>query len=140
MLTQKNAPGAKCDTILRGSTIDLIVEYQQGFVTLASLFVIARFVRHTLPLEPSFETRSLDALLRGVAIETSELFRQFDNGLGKILRMAEEPQLQDVRQKTRTKTMSKNCTIPRAFKSTDTLSPTCLSFNFFANVHAAHFW
>lgn len=55
------------------------------------------FIRQSLPLEPSFHTKALDSLLRGVAIETSELFRQFHNGLAKILGMAEEPQLQDVR-------------------------------------------
>lgn len=54
------------------------------------------FIRQSLPLEPLFHTQALDALLRGVAIETSELFRKFDSGLAKILRIAEEPQLQDV--------------------------------------------
>lgn len=59
-------------------------------------FFLPSFIRRALPLEPRFHTQALDALLRGVAIETSELFRQFDNGLAKILGIAEEPQLQNV--------------------------------------------
>lgn len=55
-----------------------------------------RFIRHALPLEPSFEKKALDSLLKGVAMDTSELFAHFDNGLAKILHMAEAPQLQDV--------------------------------------------
>ena len=54
------------------------------------------FIRQSLPLEPLFHTQALDDLLRGVAIETSELFRQFYNGLAKILSIAQEPQLRDV--------------------------------------------
>lgn len=54
------------------------------------------FIRQSLPLEPIFHTQALDAFLRGLAIETSELFRQFDDGLGKILSIADEPELQDV--------------------------------------------
>lgn len=60
--------------------------------------MLFRFIRHALPLKPSFQKRALDALLKGVALETSELFKHFDNGLAKILHMAEEPQLQDVRK------------------------------------------
>eukprot|EP00903_Cladosiphon_okamuranus_P005970 g5894.t1 len=54
------------------------------------------FIRQSLPLEPLFHTQALDALLRGVAIQTSELFRQFYNGLAKILSIAQEPQLREL--------------------------------------------
>lgn len=73
--------------------------YDDAADTLAGcllFFFSPSFIRRSLPLEPRFHTQALDALLRGVAIETSELFRQFDNGLAKILGIAEEPQLQKV--------------------------------------------
>lgn len=40
--------------------------------------------------------KEVDRILNAVAIDTSELFRQFDNGLAKILTVAAEPQLKDV--------------------------------------------
>lgn len=59
-------------------------------------FPLGSYIRQSLPLEPLFHTQALDELLRGVAIETSELFRHFYDGLAKILSIAQEPQLQDV--------------------------------------------